>query len=309
MSTRAKRRLAAIGAGVALLAYIVAFVVFFDPSLVRLDWTLAIVLVVAAAVQAVAIWLFGELFRNGVQATGDHISSYQGFKAALVGSSVARLLPAGGAITPVAMAWAVRPHVRGTSGAALRATALNYGALLILTGAGLAVYSLDDALPDQVLAPRILAGVVLLIGVGVLVVSTRLGVVRRHLPNWIRIRLGNMIDQPVDLRSHLLVWGRLLAEVAVLGIVLTGFGIGLGPVEVATAFGVSQLAAGIPGTPGGLGFAEAGLLGSLAFFGVGASVAVAPVLVFRVVQYWLPAGAGLVAGSSSFLRSTEAQSA
>ena len=57
-------------------------------------------------------------------------------------------------------------------------------------------------------------------------------------------------------------------------------------------FGVSQIAAGIPGTPGGIGFAEAGLIGSLAFFGVDPAVAVAPVLVFRVVHYWLPAGAG-----------------
>jgi len=73
-----------------------------------------------------------------------------------------------------------------------------------------------------------------------------------------------------------------------------------------TLSAVSQVAAGIPGTPGGIGFAEAGLLGSLAFFGVDPALAVAPVLVFRVVHYWLPAGAGLVAGTSSFLKSAEA---
>src|SRR5690606_14903892 len=188
-------------------------------------------------------------------------------------------------------------------------TSLNYGALLILTGAGLAAYSFLGASADQVVPLRIVAAVALLIGLGVLLVATRLGVVRDRLPTWIRTRLGNMIDQPVDLQSHFLVWGRVVAEVAVLAIVLTSFGIDIGAVEIAPAFGVSQLAAGIPGTPGGLGFAEAGLLGSLAFFGVNATLAVAPVLVFRVVHYWLPAGAGLVAGTSSFLRSSAAQSA
>src|SRR5690606_16730326 len=200
MSAAAKRRWAAAAAGVALVAYIVAFAVFFDPSTVTLDWTLALVLVIAAVVQALAIWLFGELFRHGVEATGDHISPYLGFKAALVGSSVARLLPAGGAITPVAMAWAVRPHARGTSGAALRATALNYGALLILTGAGLAASSFLGASADQVAPLRIVSAIALLIGLGVLLVATRLGVVRDRLPTWIRTRLGNMIDQPVDLQ-------------------------------------------------------------------------------------------------------------
>src|SRR5690554_1659257 len=92
----------------------------------------------------------------------------------------------------------------------------------------------------------------------------------------------------------------------ILALVMWAFGVDLSLVEVMTVFGVSQIAAGIPGTPGGIGFAEAGLIGSLAFFGVDPAVAVAPVLVFRVVHYWLPAGAGLVAGTSAFLRSAEA---
>src|SRR5690554_7424457 len=45
----------------------------------------------------------------------------------------------------------------------------------------------------------------------------------------------------------------------ILALVMWAFGVDLSLVEVMTVFGVSQIAAGIPGTPGGIGFAEAGL--------------------------------------------------
>ncbi|MFO7291781.1 MAG: YbhN family protein [Actinomycetes bacterium] len=305
MSAETRRRLGIAVAGLAVVAYAVAFAVFFDPSQVDLSWGLLGVLVVASGLQALAVWLFGELFRQGVDAIGGRISSALGFKAALVGSSVARLLPAGGAMTPVAMAWAVRPYARGTSGAAMRATALNYAGLIFLTGAGLLLYSID-APADQVLPLRITAAVAFLVGAAVLAVATHLGALGERLPKRIRAMVGDMVDDPVDLRSHLFLWGRVASEVAILALVMWAFGVDLSLVEVMTVFGVSQIAAGIPGTPGGIGFAEAGLIGSLAFFGVDPAVAVAPVLVFRVVHYWLPAGAGLVAGTSAFLRSAEA---
>lgn len=303
MSQATKQRWGMMIAGLALVAYVVAFGIFFDDAAVDLGWGAVSILGLAAGIQLLAVWLFGELFRQGVAATGKSISSGLGFRAALVGSSVARLLPAGGAVTPVAMAWTVRRQASGTGGAALRATALNYGGLILITGFSLFVYSLNGARAELAGPLRIFAGIAVLVGVVVIGVASRLGALRERLPDWFRNRFGpGMVDQPIDLRSHGYMWSRLGAEMVVLGLVLAVFGLDLGVVEVATAFGISQIAAGIPGTPGGLGFAEAGLLGALSFFGVGAAAAMAPVLVFRVVSYWLPAGAGLVAGTSSFLK-------
>lgn len=303
MSEGTRRRWAIAIAAVALIGYVVAFVLFFDDAQVDLGWSSWGILAGAAVVQIVGLWLFGELFRQGVAATGTRISSGLGFRAALVGSSVARLLPAGGAVTPVAMAWTVRRHASGTGGAAVRATALNYGGLILITAVGLFLSSLVDGNEDMAGVLRIVAGVAIAIGLAVVALASRLGAVRDKLPRWVQARLGKaMVDLPVDLRAHGYVWGRLAAEAVVLGLVLAAFDIDLGPVEIATAFGISQLAAGIPGTPGGLGFAEAGLVGALAFFGVSAASSLGPVLVFRVVSYWLPAGAGLVAGTSSFLK-------
>lgn len=306
MSQAGKRRWGIVIAALALVGYVVAFAVFFDDADVHLGWSAWAILAAAAGVQLLGLWLFGELFRQGVAATGRRISSGLGFRAALVGSSVARLLPAGGAVTPVAMAWTVRRQAPGSGGAAVRATALNYGGLILVTAVGLFLSSLTDGNADMAGMLRVIAGVAVAVGLVVVVLASRLGAVREKLPEWARSRLGQaMVDLPVDLQAHGYVWGRLAAEAVVLGLVLTAFDIDLGVIEIATAFGISQLAAGIPGTPGGIGFAEAGLVGALTFFGMSAAASLGPVLVFRVVSYWLPAGAGLVAGTSSFLKVAE----
>jgi undecaprenyl-diphosphatase len=296
------KRLDRVGltAAIGLAVYVVVFALV----LKRADlppmsvWT-GVILAGAALIQLGSVWFFGELFRSGLDGG---VSPWSAFQAALVGSTVARLLPAGGAVTPVAMAWTVREEAPGAGGAAIRATSLNYAALLVGTGLSLALISFLDPPAGWATWMRVAAAVAVVIGLGLMALTTRLGAVAHRLPEWLRSRLGqSMVDLPVDSRAQVLMWGRLGAEALVLGIVLTAFGLPTAPVEVAAAFGLSQIAAGIPGTPGGVGFAEAGLVGALAVFGLGASVTLAPILVFRLVSYWLPAGAGLLAGSRVFL--------
>ena len=57
----------------------------------------------------------------------------------------------------------------------------------------------------------------------------------------------------------------------------------------------AQILSLIPATPGGLGFVEAGLVGLLALAGVDAGTAAVATLGYRLVSYWLPLPAGLVA--------------
>lgn len=297
-----------LGVGV-LAVYVVAFFVIVDRSqLPPLRASTILVFLIATAVQLGGIWLFGELFRQGLEAGDVEISTGQGFRAALVGATVARLLPIGGAVTPVAMSWAVRNRARNAEGAAIRATLLNYGALLVVTGV-----CLFFAAPDVegwVAEIRLAATGVVVVGAVILVGSAYLGSLGDRLPRWLRSRIGDgMFNQSLDLRGHAFVWGRVLAEAAVLVLVLVAFDIELGLLQVFAAFGVSQIAAGIPGTPGGLGFAEAGMVGALAMFGIDPTVALTPVLVFRIVSYWVPAGAGLWAGTSTFLESARYRAA
>jgi uncharacterized protein (TIRG00374 family) len=67
------------------------------------------------------------------------------------------------------------------------------------------------------------------------------------------------------------------------------------PSLVLLAYVAGALLAMIPATPGGLGFVEAGLTGTLALAGVGGQQAIVATLAYRLVSFWIPIPAGGVA--------------
>jgi uncharacterized protein (TIRG00374 family) len=67
------------------------------------------------------------------------------------------------------------------------------------------------------------------------------------------------------------------------------------PALVLLAFAAASIFGMIPLTPGGLGFVEAGLAGLLVLAGVGAGDAAVATLAYRLVSFWLPLPAGVVA--------------
>jgi uncharacterized membrane protein YbhN (UPF0104 family) len=64
------------------------------------------------------------------------------------------------------------------------------------------------------------------------------------------------------------------------------------PSLVLFAYAATQLLALVPATPGGVGFVEAGLVGTLTLAGVTPQDAVAATLLYRLVSYWMPLPAG-----------------
>jgi uncharacterized protein (TIRG00374 family) len=67
------------------------------------------------------------------------------------------------------------------------------------------------------------------------------------------------------------------------------------PSLVILAYTAGELLALIPFTPGGLGFVEAGVIGTLTLAGISAHDAVTATLLYRLVAYWLPLPAGGIA--------------
>lgn len=268
---------------------------------------------VAAAVvcQIAAKWFFGLQFRESAEMVGEDLLPWSAFKAALVGAGVARLIPVGGAVTPVAMSWTVRDEAEGTAGAAIRATFLNYAGLLIVTGLGLLVARpVDERLQVGSVSLVVLAPFVLIAGLAVMFGSGKLGTINDYLPEFLRKRLHeSMVNHAPGWESQIYIWARLLLEAAALWLVLIAFGIEVNAFQALAAFGGSQIVGGLPGTPGGLGVTEGTLAVILAAYGFPVSTTIAPVLVFRVVSYWLPAALGFLAGGSTFLSSEEAKEA
>jgi uncharacterized membrane protein YbhN (UPF0104 family) len=93
----------------------------------------------------------------------------------------------------------------------------------------------------------------------------------------------------------LLAAGRWVLDYLTLIAVLYAIGAEPRPSLVLLAFCAAQLLGTMPLTPGGLGFVEAGLTGTLALAGVGAGAAVLATLAYRLVSFWLPIPAGAVA--------------
>jgi uncharacterized protein (TIRG00374 family) len=89
--------------------------------------------------------------------------------------------------------------------------------------------------------------------------------------------------------------GRWVLDYLTLLAALTAVDANPRPSLVLLAFCAAQLLGTLPLTPGGLGFVEAGLTGTLALAGVAGGKAVVATLAYRLVSFWLPIPAGGVA--------------
>ncbi|MBE3034728.1 MAG: flippase-like domain-containing protein [Actinobacteria bacterium] len=89
--------------------------------------------------------------------------------------------------------------------------------------------------------------------------------------------------------------GNWLLDLTVLLIALAAVGAQPRASVVLLAYVVAAFLGMIPITPGGLGFVEAGLIGTLGLAGIGANQALLATLVYRLASYWLPMPTGAVA--------------
>jgi uncharacterized protein (TIRG00374 family) len=89
--------------------------------------------------------------------------------------------------------------------------------------------------------------------------------------------------------------GKWLLEYLTLLLALKAVGAQPRPSLVLLAYTASAVLSMIPVTPGGLGFVEAGLAGTLALAGVSPGSAALATLSYRLVNYWLPLPVGLIA--------------
>jgi uncharacterized protein (TIRG00374 family) len=83
-----------------------------------------------------------------------------------------------------------------------------------------------------------------------------------------------------------------LADAAALWVSLAAFGYRIGPAGLIVAYGLANVTAAIPVTPGGLGVMEAVLTTTLVGFGAPRGVAILGVVSWRLVNFWLPIPAG-----------------
>jgi uncharacterized protein (TIRG00374 family) len=92
-----------------------------------------------------------------------------------------------------------------------------------------------------------------------------------------------------------LTWATLnwLLDAVALWCSVRAFGHSLGPVGLAVAYGLANVAAALPFTPGGLGIVEGILVPTLVAFETTRGVAILGVLTWRLFSFWIPIPIGL----------------
>jgi len=119
-------------------------------------------------------------------------------------------------------------------------------------------------------------------------------------------RIKILTSNPKTLRASL-EWaaGNWLLDAACLWVFLWAFGHPISPIDLMVAYGLANILAAIPLTPGGLGVVEAVLVPTLVGFGVPSKQALVAVLCYRFLNFWLPIPIGGASYLSMELRASK----
>lgn len=106
-------------------------------------------------------------------------------------------------------------------------------------------------------------------------------------------RLAERLDQLISdkqLLGRVAMWASLnwIFDAAALWVFLRAFGISMDVDALLIAFGISNVLAAVPITPGGLGYVDTGYIGMLAGFGASTSKATLGVASYRFAQLFFP---------------------
>ncbi|HKJ56120.1 MAG TPA: lysylphosphatidylglycerol synthase transmembrane domain-containing protein [Nitriliruptoraceae bacterium] len=276
---------------------------------------------VAAAVlcEVVAVLTFAMVYRASLHSVGNDIGYAASLETSMSAFTVTQSMPGGGGIAVVV---ATQRMVSKGAGRAHAATAvalantLRLTTLVIVVTIAFVASGATNYLPPVLLA---VFGAILValatftwtllralrsVEAGQRFVARLERLLRRFnvdLSEWAASLQEVAADHPSlgDL-SRVIAWAAVnwTADVGVLWFILAGLGEPASLGMVLVAFGVQHLAASIPISPGGLGLVEAGMSTALVAMGMPASVAIAGVLGYRILAYWLP----LMAGIPQYLR-------
>jgi uncharacterized protein (TIRG00374 family) len=283
-------------------------------SLSHLDWLFAALVLVCESLAVVSVWTLDRIALHTK-------AWFPVATAQLTGNAVGRMLPGGGATSAAFTA------------GMLRRTGVDTGEAVAAFGAS-SLLQLGTTFALPVLAlPAMLGGVpvshslrtaaylgiallvLLVVGISLafaddrpLLLAGRLtqrvlnATIRRQHPvsglpeelvedrDFVRATLGGRWWQAIAAAS-----GTTFFDYFALLAALRAVGATPQPSLVLLAYAAAEVLALVPLTPGGLGFVEAGLIGTLTLAGVPSRDAVAATLLYRIVAYWLPLPAGGIA--------------
>lgn len=252
--------------------------------------------------------------RASLRAVGEDLRYLEVLQVSMSAFTVSHTVPGGGA---VGAAVAVdRLHRFGiavpvATGAAALTGPVSLTTIAGLGAAGITTAVLAEELPQALLAVAALALVVLVVLVVGIVAALRSPSVGERIIDRVG-RLHPRLDARVeewrasweavtDRRpspaaiAPVFGWSvvKWTADIAALALVFLAYGQSPRITVLLVGFGVSQVLAAVPTTPGAVGVVEGGMVGAFAALGVPVALGTTVALTYRMVEAWLPTLAGV----------------
>jgi len=324
----APRRTHRLRAAIVFLIIVVALFLIL-PRLAGQKHALALVrdasiplLIAAVAVEAVSLVFYSLLFRRLLGLLRYPVGLGLALRINLAGLAAAHLFSAGGvggaALTYRVLQKRGMPHSTVLI-AVIFQNAFAYSVLFLLFGIGLAVLLLRGQANDLALAfAAILVALLLALATYGFWLLNHPSALRRRARQIVDLlgrriqrlqiphaRLDDWLDGVVegwrrlrkDGRRHVRTLGQACGywafDIACLALVMLAFGQHVSVDALLIAYPVANVVGTFSPTPGGLGAVEGVLIGLLVGFGLAPGAAVAVVLVYRLINFWLPIPAGL----------------
>lgn len=267
-------------------------------------------LVVGLLLELLALFSYSLLTKACLGAVGDHVSSWRLFRIQMSTKALSSLMPGGTAAgSALGYRLLVLSGVPGPdAGFAIATSGLGSAVMLnVVLWVGL-VISIPLRGVNALYGYAALVGVILMAVAAFIVFglmdgqgraerALRWGARKVHLDEdrtgeavrHISSRLGDLASDRALLK-RVMGWAlaNWLLDAAALWVFLRAFG-GSVPIDgLIVAFGLANVLAVIPITPGGLGTVEAILIGSLVGFGLPRATAAVGVVSYRLAQFWFP---------------------
>jgi putative heme transporter len=282
------------------------------------ELTGASILPLAGAVlaQIVVTLIWPLVHRASVRAVGEDLRYREALNISLSAFTLSHTMPGGGAVGAAVAVSRLRSF--GLSGPAATASVSLTGPVSVTTvalvgAAGIVTAVVAGDLPrDWAWLAALVLLVLLAIVVGI-VAALRSPAAGDRLVGWLG-RLPKLEDRVAEWRSALRAvteddppasgdlarivgWSAVkwTADIVSLALVFVAFGQTPSLTVLLVGFGVSQVAAAIPVTPGGIGFVEGGMVAAFVALGSPLSLATSVVLGYRLVETWMPTIAGIPA--------------
>ncbi len=267
-------------------------------------------LVVGLGLELVALWCYAPLMSAALGAAGESLSLWRLFRIQMSTRALSSIVP-GGSAASSALGYRLMT-LSGVSGPdagfALATVGLGSAVVLNLILWVALIVSIPIRGVNAIYGSAALAGVIVMGLAGALVFGLMEGQGRserviRWLARKVRLdddkaaavlqRVAERLDQLISdkrLLGRVAFWAALnwLFDAASLWVFLRAFNVTMDVDALIIAFGIANVMAAIPITPGGLGYVDAGYVAMLTGFGAGARRATLGVASYRFAQFFFP---------------------